>query len=265
MTLDALPIYGHEKPMPTAHDLRCIYEDAQAVKPMLAALISDGTIKMPPSDRKLSEQDQRIHKANEVSTRWLTASMQVGAAWVGSLWEAQARAMLDALPSFDDVGRVGLLRTLYGVHSGDDGEPVVVVVAFDFVGVPHDFRLCRPLPQEAPHQAAHRATYDHRSALWCLRDTYATNAGPCRQWVMEPSNATDVLGARLRAAVRDNPTPSHLSLLRALHELASVAVGHTPPDQTPAFDALALAFPQVMQAKAKAQAYALTLQREPKL
>lgn len=262
MILDALPIYGHEKPMPTAHDLRRIYEDAQAVKPMLAALISDGTIKMPPSDRELSEQDQRIHKANEVSTRWLTASMQVGAAWIGPLWEAQARAMLDALPSFDDMGRVGLLRTLYGVQSSEDGEPVVVVVAFDFVGVPHDIRLCRPLPQEAPRQAAHRATYDLKSAMWCLRDTYAPNAGPRRQWVMEPSDAdtTDALAARLWAVVQDNPTPSHLSLLRALHELASVAVGHTPPDQTPTFDVLVLAFPQVMQAKAKAQAYALAIQ-----
>lgn len=263
MTLDALPIYGHEKPMPTAHELLRIYEDAQAVKPILATLLSEGMVKMPPSDRELSEQDQRIHKANEVSTRWLTASMQVGAAWIGPLWEAQARAMLDALPSFGDVGRVGLLRTLYGVHGVEGGEPVVVVVASDFVGVPHDFRACRPRPQEPPSHTAHRATYDIKSALWCLRDTYATNAGPCRQWIMEPSDATDVLAARLWAVVQDAPTPSHLSLLRALHELASVAVGHTPPDQTPTFDVLALAFPQVMQAKVKAQAYALAIQQEP--
>lgn len=260
MPIDPMPIYDHEKPMPTAHELRRIYEDAQAAQSMFAALVKNKAL---PSALPSDAEHERTEGMHEALTRWLMASTQVGASWIGPLWEPQARAMLDALPSFDDVGRVGLLRTLYGVHSGEGGEPVVVVVAFDFVGVPHDIRLCRPAPQEAPSHIAHRATYDHKSALWAVRDTYDPNSDPRRQWVMEPSDAdaTDALAARLWAVVQDNPTPSHMSLLRALHELASVAVGHT--DQTPVFDALALAFPQVAQAKAKAQAYALALQQEP--
>ncbi len=258
---DPMPIYGQEKMLPTPHELRRIYEGAQAAKPMFDALISRGRIERLPFNDEID--NQRIEEVNRVSMQWLITSTQVGAAWLGSHWEPQARAMLDALPSFDDVGRLWLGRTLYGVHNGEDGEPVVVVVTFDYVGVPQDIRLCRPRPQEPPHLAANRATYNHKAALWIMRDTYAMDSGPRRPWIMEPSDTTDALAARLWAVVCANPTPSHISLLRAQHELACVAVGHTPPDQTPTFDALACAFPQILGAKAKAQAYAMALQQEP--